>query len=119
MVKADPTRLGQVFDNLINNASKYAPGSRVVVKLVKDEGYAIIEVKDDGPGIDEDHLEKIFQRFYRVPETRMSARGSGLGLYICRQIILAHNGKIFAKSNEGNGTAFRFTLPLLQDEEPE
>lgn len=119
MAKADPTRLGQVFDNLINNASKYAPGSRVVVKLVKDEGSATIEVKDDGPGIDEDHLEKIFQRFYRVPETRMSARGSGLGLYICRQIIIAHNGKISAKSEKGIGTTFSFTLPLLQDAEPE
>lgn len=119
MVKADPTRLGQVFDNLINNASKYAPGSRVVVKLVKDEDNAIIEVIDDGPGIDGDHLEKIFQRFYRVPETRMSVRGSGLGLYICRQIILAHNGKISATSENGNGAAFHITLPLLQDEEAE
>jgi signal transduction histidine kinase len=111
--------LGQVFDNLINNASKYAPGSRVVVKLVKDEDNAIIEVIDDGPGIDGDHLEKIFQRFYRVPETRMSVRGSGLGLYICRQIILAHNGKISAESEKGNGAAFHITLPLLQDEEAE
>ncbi len=89
------------------------------MKLVKDEEDAIIEVKDDGPGIDEDHLEKIFQRFYRVPETRMSARGSGLGLYICRQIIIEHNGKISAKSEKGVGTTFSFTLPLLQDAESE
>lgn len=119
MVKADPTRLGQVFDNLINNAIKYAPDSRVVVKLVKDEENAIFEVRDEGPGIDGDHLEKIFQRFYRVPETRMSVRGSGLGLYICRQIIVEHNGTISAESEIGNGTTFHITLPLLQEKELE
>ena len=119
MVKADPTRLGQVFDNLINNAIKYAPDSRVVVKLVKDEENAIFEVIDEGPGIDGDHLEKIFQRFYRVPETRMSVRGSGLGLYICRQIIVEHNGTISAESEIGNGTTFHITLPLLQEKELE
>jgi K+-sensing histidine kinase KdpD len=119
IVKADPMRLGQVFDNLINNASKYAPGSRIIVRLMEDEENAIFEVIDDGPGIDEDHLEKIFQRFYRVPETRMSVRGSGLGLYICRQIIVAHNGKISAESEKGNGTKFHITLPLLQEEEIE
>ena len=119
MVKADPMRLGQVFDNLINNASKYAPDSKVIVNLVEDEGNACITVQDNGPGIDEEHLEKIFQRFYRVPETRMAVRGSGLGLYICRQIIIAHNGTISAKSDIGKGTTFHITLPLQQDEEPE
>ena len=79
LVKADPMRLGQVFDNLINNALKYAPGSRVVVNLMEKAGNACIKVSDNGPGIDGEHLEKIFQRFYRVPETRMSVRGSGLG----------------------------------------
>jgi signal transduction histidine kinase len=119
MVKADPMRLGQVFDNLINNSSKYAPGSRVVVRLVEDEKVANIYVSDNGPGIEEEHLEKIFQRFYRVPETRMSVRGSGLGLYICRQIVVAHNGKITASSETGKGTTFHITLPLVLDEEAE
>ena len=119
MVKADPMRLGQVFDNLINNASKYAPESKVVVNLVEDEGNACITVRDNGPGIEKEHLEKIFQRFYRVPETRMAVRGSGLGLYICRQIIVAHNGTVSAKSDMGKGTTFHITLPLQQDEEPE
>jgi signal transduction histidine kinase len=119
MVKADPMRLGQVFDNLINNASKYAPGSSVIVNLTEDDGNAAIKVTDDGPGIDQEHLKKIFQRFYRVPETRMAVRGSGLGLYICRQIILAHNGSISAGSEKGKGTTFHITLPLVKDEEPE
>ena len=119
MVKADPMRLGQVFDNLINNASKYAPGSKVVVRLVENERGANIYVSDNGPGIEEEHLEKVFQRFYRVPETRMSVRGSGLGLYICRQIVVAHSGKITAKSGKEKGTTFHITLPLLENEEAE
>ena len=119
MVSADPMRLGQVFDNLINNSSKYAPGSKVIVNLDEDEKNAIITVSDNGPGIENEHLEKIFQRFYRVPETRMAVRGSGLGLYICRQIIVAHNGTISAESEVGKGTTFHITLPLQQEEEPE
>jgi signal transduction histidine kinase len=116
LVEADPMRLGQVFDNLLNNASKYAPGSTVTVKLVEDEGNAIIRVSDDGPGMAKEHLEKIFQRFYRVPETRMSVRGSGLGLYICRQIVVAHHGTITAESDLGKGAVFNITLPLVKGE---
>jgi signal transduction histidine kinase len=109
-------RLGQVFDNLLNNASKYAPDATVTVRLYEDEGFAHIKVSDDGPGIDKEHLEKIFQRFYRVPETRMAVRGSGLGLYICRQIIVAHNGTITAESDLGKGTIFHITLPVVEGE---
>lgn len=114
-VKADPMRLGQVFDNLLSNASKYAPGSKVKVKLKEDDQWVHITVKDEGPGIAEEHLEKIFQRFYRVPETKLKERGSGLGLYICREIIQAHGGRIYAESEVGKGTAFHIFLPL--DEE--
>jgi K+-sensing histidine kinase KdpD len=117
LVRADPMRLGQVFDNLINNASKYAPGSKVIVNLTEDEGHARIKVSDNGPGIEKEHLEKIFQRFYRVPETRMAVRGSGLGLYICRKIIVAHDGNITAESELGKGTIFHITLPLHEGEE--
>lgn len=116
MVKADPMRLGQVFDNLLNNAAKYAPGSTVVVKLYKEDGEAKLRVSDNGPGIEKEHLERIFQRFFRVPETRMSVRGSGLGLYICRQIIIAHNGTVTAESDSGKGTVFYITLPIVKGE---
>lgn len=111
-VNADPMRMGQVFDNLFSNASKYAPESTVCVTLSKEDDQVQVTVADDGPGIDEEHLEKIFQRFYRIPETKLAQRGSGLGLYICRQIIRAHQGEIFAESNLGEGTTFRITLPL-------
>lgn len=117
IVQADPMRLGQVFDNLINNAIKYAPGSTVIIRLYVDDDSAVIKVIDDGPGIDKEHLERIFQRFYRVPETRMTVRGSGLGLYICRQIIIAHNGTIKAESDTGQGTTFYITLPIVEGDE--
>jgi signal transduction histidine kinase len=116
MVQADPRRLGQVFDNLLNNASKYAPGSTVIVRLFEEDGQAKLNVSDNGPGIEKEHLEKIFQRFYRVPETRMAVRGSGLGLYICRQIIVAHKGTIIAESGPGKGTVFHITLPIVKGE---
>jgi signal transduction histidine kinase len=115
--KADPMRLGQVFDNLINNAIKYAPESTVIIRLSVDGENAVIKVIDDGPGIEKEHLERIFQRFYRVPETRMSVRGSGLGLYICRQIIIAHEGTVKAESDTGQGTTFYITLPIVEDDE--
>ncbi len=117
IVRADPMRLGQVFDNLINNATKYAPESTVIIRLFVDGDNAVINVIDDGPGIDKEHLERIFQRFYRVPETRMSVRGSGLGLYICRQIIIAHSGTIKAESDIGQGTTFYITMPIVEGDE--
>ena len=117
LVKADPMRLGQVFDNLINNSIKYAPGSTVVIRLEDEGDQALIKFIDDGPGIDPEHLERIFQRFYRVPETRMAVRGSGLGLYICRKIITAHQGEIKAKSEIGKGTTFIITIPITTGDE--
>jgi len=114
-VKADPMRLGQVFDNLLSNASKYAPESRVEVRLHEEGDQAHITVSDDGPGIDNEHLEKIFQRFYRVPDTQLKERGSGLGLYICREIVQAHEGRIYAESEPGEGTTFHIYLPLDQE----
>jgi K+-sensing histidine kinase KdpD len=116
IVQADPTRMGQVFDNLLNNAAKYASGATVIVNLIVDGDQAKIKVSDNGPGIDEEHLEKIFQRFYRVPETRMAVRGSGLGLYICRQIIEAHFGTITAESGTRQGTVFHLSLPIIDGE---
>jgi signal transduction histidine kinase len=117
LVEADPMRLGQVFDNLINNSIKYAPGSTVVIRLEQEDDQALIKFIDDGPGIDPEHLERIFQRFYRVPETRMAVRGSGLGLYICRKIINAHQGEIRANSEIGKGTTFIITIPITAGEE--
>ena len=111
-IQADPTRLGQVFDNILNNATKYAPGSPIWIGLHNTPEKAVVTIRDQGPGINEEHLEHLFQRFYRVPDGNTSVRGSGLGLYICRKLIQAHNGEIFARSKLGQGTAFYITLPI-------
>ncbi|MCJ7701908.1 MAG: ATP-binding protein [Anaerolineales bacterium] len=107
----DTTRLIQVFDNLISNAAKYAPGSSIDIALRWRPEIAHITIRDHGPGIPSDHLENIFKRFYRLPEYQNTAKGSGLGLFICRQIINAHEGVIYAESILGKGTGFHILLP--------
>jgi signal transduction histidine kinase len=113
-VHADPTRLIQVFSNLLSNAEKYAPDSTVDVTLRWNPDEAQVSFRDSGPGIPKNHIENIFRRFYRLPEYSDKVKGSGLGLFICRQIIQAHNGKIFAESEVGKGTTFTVLLPRKQ-----
>ena len=111
-IRADPARLAQVFDNLLSNAGKYAPGSPVDITVDREDGMAHIVVRDHGPGISPEHLLHLFKRFYRVPGQNTSVRGTGLGLYICHQIVQAHNGEIKADSEVGKGTSFTILLPL-------
>lgn len=115
IVQADPTRLVQVFDNLLSNAVKYAPYSTVNVTLSMQDDHAHIEFSDQGPGIPAEDLPNIFTRFYRVPNQNKSIRGTGLGLFICRRIINAHQGEITAESKFGEGTTFHIYLPIMND----
>jgi signal transduction histidine kinase len=110
-IQGNPRRLAQVFENLIGNAVKYAPGSEVLITIGHDEIGDDIEVRDFGPGIAPEYLPFIFNRFFRTPDHAPNVRGSGLGLYICRQIIQAHGGKISVTSISGEGTAFHIFLP--------
>jgi K+-sensing histidine kinase KdpD len=112
--QADPRRIGQVINNLLNNAKKYAPGAPVTIYLDATLEKAHIVIKDQGPGIPEEHLEHIFKRFYRILDGNTSVRGTGLGLFICRQIIRAHGGEIEVKSKLGEGATFHLWLPLTQ-----
>ena len=111
-IQGDPTRLAQVFENLLTNAAKDAPDSPVTISVDTDGDRARIAVKDQGPGIPADHLPHLFKRFYRVPQKNSTSRGTGLGLYICRQIITAHNGEITVDSTIGKGTTFYIYLPI-------
>jgi two-component system sensor histidine kinase KdpD len=111
-IPADTTRLAQVFDNLLTNAMKYAPGALITISLEKMDNQAHITVRDNGPGIAPDHLEHLFKRFYRVPTKDTTVRGTGLGLFICRQIVRAHGGEISAESTLGKGTTFNIDLPI-------
>lgn len=113
IVEADAKRLGQVLENLASNAAKYAGGGRLDIKLAMDTEQATLTVRDHGPGVPESDREHIFERFYRVPSTKELARGSGLGLYICRQIILAHGGRIFLGNSAGKGAQFIVELPRM------
>lgn len=115
VVMADSTRITQVFDNLLSNAAKYAPGSPVMITL-KNTGEACnISVEDQGPGIAQHHLNHLFERFYRVPETSVTAHGTGLGLFICQQIIHAHQGEIAVSSDVSKGTTFTISLPTKME----
>jgi len=110
-IQADPRRLAQILENLINNAVKYAPDSPVKVKIYSVPNGIITEVSDHGPGISEKYQAKIFDRFFRIPESGSSVHGSGLGLFICKQIVQAHNGSIELLSRVGEGATFRIFLP--------
>jgi len=110
-IQGDGVRLAQVFENLFTNAVKYAPGSPLNVLLRHVDQSMIVSLVDYGPGIPKESLPLIFERFYRVRGDR-TVTGTGLGLYICKQIIEAHHGKIWAESTPGQGTTFFIELPL-------
>ncbi|KAF0111589.1 MAG: two-component sensor histidine kinase [Chloroflexi bacterium] len=110
-IEGDARRLAQVFDNLLSNSAKYAPEAQVVIKLTKNQNHLDLQFKDNGPGIPEQFLPKIFTRFFRVPDKSMKVHGSGLGLFICKQIIDSHEGTICVSSSE-NGTTFIINLPF-------
>ena len=111
-IHADGVRIAQVFENMFTNAIKYAPGAAIIVGLKQVGESMIVTFMDNGPGIPAESLPLIFDRFYRVRSEK--ATGTGLGLYICKQIIEAHRGKIWAESNPGQGTTFFIELPITR-----
>jgi signal transduction histidine kinase len=114
LVRMDVSRIRQVLDNLLDNAVKYAAdGKRVAVSARQHDGDIVFSVTDHGPGIPEQELERIFERMYRIePQPGSSAKGLGLGLSICKALVEAHKGRIWAESQPGEGSRFVFTLPL-------
>jgi signal transduction histidine kinase len=116
-VLADAGRIRRVLYNLIDNAIKYSGGSQdvAIAAHVKDNGI-VVSVKDAGPGIDPDDIDKVFGKFYRGKSQEIvQHRGSGLGLAIAKGIVEAHNGKIWCESEKGKGSKFSFYLPLQLD----
>ena len=113
MVYADKERITQVLTNLIVNSIKYGKenGYTDIELDDHDKDRIIVRVIDDGEGIEEEHLPRLFERFYRIDKTRSRKKGgSGLGLSIVKHIIEAHQEQIFVKSKIGKGTEFSFTL---------
>ncbi len=111
-IEADVLRIKQVMVNLLTNAIKYSPEkSNILVKAEARDSELLVQVMDRGCGIPEAEIPRLFERYYRG-SNHTDIPGMGLGLYVCRQIIEAHNGRIWVESVEGQGTTFSFTLPL-------
>jgi len=113
-VSGDRDRLKQVLSNLIENALRFTPeGGRVDVAVERSGPQAVVRVADTGPGIPEEDLERVFDRFYTVDRSRARSKGgTGLGLAIAREIVRAHGGRIWAERRPEGGTLFAFSLPL-------
>jgi signal transduction histidine kinase len=107
----DQYRIEQVVTNLITNAFRYAPGKPVLIKTEVDQNCARLSVSDQGPGVSAENQKRIFERFERAVSSE-NISGLGLGLYICREIVEAHGGKIHIESNLGRGAQFLVELPL-------
>jgi signal transduction histidine kinase len=117
-VRADPTRLRQVLTNLVDNALKFTPpGGRVHVSAAPapdTPGFVAVHVTDTGRGMSPEVVDRIFDRLYQVDGvTDTTRRGLGLGLYLSRQIVTLHGGRIWARSEPGAGSTLSFTLPIV------
>lgn len=112
-VSSDSGRLGQVVRNLLENAVRHTPaGGAVTLRVEPGPGGVVLTVRDSGPGIPEEHLPFIFERFYRADASRARATGgAGLGLAIVRQLVDAHNGTVSAANHPGGGACFTVLLP--------
>ncbi len=118
LVKVDRQQLKRVILNIINNAINYKStgNPKIEMILTEKEEEAQIEIRDNGIGVPDDILDKIFERFYKEDKSRSNrSGGTGLGLYIARKIILDHGGSIWAKSQVGSGTSIFFTLPEARE----
>ncbi len=116
LIDGDPRRIRQVLDNLLSNAVKYSPeNTDITVECISSDSEVKVRVTDQGVGISPEELEKVFDRFYQA-SSGASQRGGGvgLGLAICKGIIEAHGGRIWAESTLGKGSTFTFTLPLQE-----
>jgi two-component system sensor histidine kinase KdpD len=109
LVPLDSVLLEQVFINLLENAARHTPAETAIAVSARLEPDALlVEVADRGPGLAADELERVFEKFYHA---RSASAGAGLGLAICRAVVEAHGGRIWAENHPGGGAVFRFTLP--------
>ncbi|MDQ0220966.1 cell wall metabolism sensor histidine kinase WalK [Peribacillus cavernae] len=120
-VDIDEDKITQVLYNIISNAIKYSPeGGQITFGVKQEIEEIVISISDQGVGIPKNNLNKVFERFYRVDKARArNLGGTGLGLAIAKEMVLAHEGEIWAESREGKGTTIFFTLPCEQEQEDE
>lgn len=114
LIPGDPERLKQVFCNLLDNAAKHGGGKRITVHLTQRDGEYVITIRDFGPGIPEAELPYVKQKFYKGSS---KARGSGIGLAVCDEIVQRHGGRLDIANAEGGGTVVTVYLPLKKQTE--
>ena len=115
VVQADPDRIAQVLSNLLSNAIKYSPdGGNIAVTSLARDGVVEVSVHDHGVGIAPEFVDRLFSRYERYEKSASKIIGTGLGLAISRQIVEMHGGKIWVESKQGDGSDFRFTIPVGQ-----
>jgi two-component system, OmpR family, sensor histidine kinase KdpD len=114
LVEVDSLMIERVFSNLLENAVKYTPpGTAIEISAATDQGQLLVTVSDHGPGIPAGEEERIFEKFHRVA-SEGNQGGAGLGLTICRAIVEAHGGRMWADNLPSGGAAFHFALPLSE-----
>ncbi len=113
-VVGDAAKLHDVLRNLVENASNYAPeASAITVRAAVEPGWSVLQVLDEGPGIPETDLSRVFERFYRVDKARSrDTGGTGLGLSIVRHLVDLHGGRVSAANRPEGGAVFTVRLPL-------
>ncbi len=115
IVAGEATYIEQIVRNLLGNAAKYTPeGSTVVVSARKQDGHVEVRVSDDGPGVPIASIDRIFELFYRDPESARAVAGSGIGLFVCATLIEAMGGRIWARRRPEGGSEFGFTLRAIE-----
>ena len=124
VVAGEGTYVEQIVRNLLGNAAKYTPvGTHVVIEARRNGAVVEIRVTDDGPGIPEESLRRVFDLFYRDPDSARAVSGSGIGLFVCRSLVEAMGGRMWAVRRREGGSEFGFTLRVLEadelDDEPE
>jgi signal transduction histidine kinase len=104
--------LKTVLANLVDNAIKFTPeGGEVMVEAQRKKDHLVVQVRDTGPGVAEEDLPKLFEKFFQADHTKP---GIGLGLSICKRLVEAHGGEIWCESEPDRGSTFSFTLPLKE-----
>jgi len=115
-VTLDAERIKQVLRNLLNNAIKFSPeGGTIEVAICRVAGSVRVSVRDRGPGIPQNELEAVFDKFIQSSKTKTGAGGTGLGLAICHEIVTAHKGRIWAENRPEGGAVFSFEIPLSME----
>ncbi len=116
MIAADPVRLERIIHNLIDNAMKFSnPGTEITVTARLRDNEVLVGVQDCGIGISAPGCERLFKPFEQLNDPSSNRRGTGLGLVVCRRLVEAHRGRIWVESEPGQGSAFFFTMPLLEN----